>query len=382
MHDRFDTTVYSVFGSVNYDVTDDIELDFALRYDREERDVSNLVDGPATRRSTFIDYTNSTFLATNGTPIEDGLAGSPLNPAYVDLDTGAILTSIPNRDEVFEEIEPKVSIRWDVFEEISLFASWGVGFKSGGFNNLGASETVQLFVNPSLLVNDTFKEETSSNFEVGFKSRWHGGRVSIEGAFFHSKVDNMQFFEFFVGPRGLLRVVTNIDEATILGAELGMTALVTDAITVYAAGSLIEGEIDENAHRPITVGNEVPYAPEFTINLGAQMVHPLFDDINFVARLDWRATGDTWFHTVQDDVVPAFLFGGPPADFSLTKRDTFSILDLRMGFEGSNWDVTAFINNATNTNHLEEVIPAPEFGGSFIHPGSHRAWGLEAAYRF
>lgn len=382
VHDRFDTTVYSVFGSVNYDVTDDIELDFALRYDREERDVSNLVDGPATRRSTFIDYTNSTFLATNGTPIEDGLAGSPLNPAYVDLDTGAILTSIPNRDEVFEEIEPKVSIRWDVFEEISLFASWGVGFKSGGFNNLGASETVQLFVNPSLLVNDTFKEETSSNFEVGFKSRWHGGRVSIEGAFFHSKVDNMQFFEFFVGPRGLLRVVTNIDEATILGAELGMTALVTDAITVYAAGSLIEGEIDENAHRPITVGNEVPYAPEFTINLGAQMVQPLFDDINFVARLDWRATGDTWFHTVQDDVVPAFLFGGPPADFSLTKRDTFSILDLRMGFEGSNWDVTAFINNATNTNHLEEVIPAPEFGGSFIHPGSHRAWGLEAAYRF
>ncbi len=382
VHDRFDTTVYSVFGSINYDVTDDIEVGIALRYDREERDVSNLVASPATRRSTFIDYTNSTFLATNGTPIEDGLPGSPLNPAYVDLDTGAILTTIPDRDEVFEEIEPKISVRWDMLENMSWFASWGVGFKSGGFNNLGASQTVQLFVNPNLQVNDTFDKETSSNFEVGFKSRLNGGRVSIEGAFFHTQVDDMQFFEFFVGPHGLLRVVTNIDEATIFGAEIGTNAIVTDAITVYANGSLIESEIDKNTNRPISEGNEVPYAPQFTINLGAQMVQPLFENISFVARLDWRATGDTWFHTVQDDVVPAFLFGGPPADFSQTRRDTFSILDFRFGLEGSNWDVTAFINNAFDTDHLEEVIPAPEFGGSFIHPGSRRAWGLEASYRF
>ncbi|MGD2008827.1 MAG: TonB-dependent receptor, partial [Cellvibrionales bacterium] len=37
VNDTFDTTVYAAFGSVNYDITERIELSLALRYDREER---------------------------------------------------------------------------------------------------------------------------------------------------------------------------------------------------------------------------------------------------------------------------------------------------------------------------------------------------------
>ena len=36
----------------------------------------------------------------------------------------------------------------------------------------------------------------------------------------------------------------------------------------------------------------------------------------------------------------------------------------------------------TGTSTLQEVIPAPEFGGSFIHAGTEDRFGLEATYSF
>ena len=45
--DDFTTDVYAVFGSINYDITDRMELSVAVRYDREEREVENKVPSPA-----------------------------------------------------------------------------------------------------------------------------------------------------------------------------------------------------------------------------------------------------------------------------------------------------------------------------------------------
>jgi iron complex outermembrane receptor protein len=70
------------------------------------------------------------------------------------------------------------------------------------------------------------------------------------------------------------------------------------------------------------------------------------------------------------------------ADYSLTERDTFSVLDVRIGVETDNWSVTAFADNLTNEKYLNEVIPAIEFGGSFISPGMLRRFGVEFGYKF
>jgi len=36
----------------------------------------------------------------------------------------------------------------------------------------------------------------------------------------------------------------------------------------------------------------------------------------------------------------------------------------------------------TNEEYLEEIIPAPEFGGSFIHDSYGRAYGLNVSRKF
>jgi iron complex outermembrane receptor protein len=44
--------------------------------------------------------------------------------------------------------------------------------------------------------------------------------------------------------------------------------------------------------------------------------------------------------------------------------------------------VTAWSRNLLDEEYLAEIIPAPEFGGSFIHDAPGRSYGLELRYQF
>lgn len=394
-HDQFDSRVYAIFGQLEYDINDDVELSLALRYDREKREVSSLVPFGATQSVIDLNF--------------DGVLNDPLNPALSSLinPTG----TIPDKTATFEEFQPKLSATWDVTENTTLFGSWGVGFKAGGFNNSGSAATVNIFINgfinggiginfadqlgvPLPVITDDFKKETSSAFELGFNSSLLDGRLQLNGAAYNTKVDDMQFFEFLVGTFGLLRVVSNIDEVDINGYELGATFHANNNLRFYGGANFLDSEIKANSSRPDTVGNESPYTPDHTINAGIDFDVNINDSLTFFARADAKRVGETWFHTVQTGQRPTIFmplfelgFGKDAgalgiADFSKARRDAYTTVDLRLGVRGSNWALTLFGDNLTDEKHLEEVIPAPEFGGSFDHPGSMRRYGVELTYDF
>jgi iron complex outermembrane receptor protein len=398
--DDFETTVLSGFGSINYDITDRMELSFALRYDIEDREVSNAVPSPADGYvSTNINYCGTFFeggCTLNGAP----LGGTPWNPAFIDLSTGAVSARVADRSEEFDAIQPKVSLTYDLSENTTLFGSWGVGFKTGGFNNLGGTETISLFlVNPDGLPvapPEIYEEETSSSFEVGFRSTLLDGNLQLNAAAYHTEVDDMQFFEFYVGPFGLLRTVEGIDEVTIQGFEVGASWQMTDGLRLDAGYSTIDGEIDAMTVRPYVAGNDVPNAPEFTANL-ALTWDQNFGDLNVMARIEYAYQGDVFYHVVQGsdlDVpksydfeglpyeVPAVLFGGLATSYSKTKVDAYGITNLRVGIGGDRWTVTAFARNLFDEEYVGEVIMAPEFGGAFVTPGTYRTAGVEFQWDF
>jgi iron complex outermembrane receptor protein len=396
VYDKMETSVYSVFGSVNYDVSDTIELSFALRYDREERDIESLVPAPSEQISTRIDYCNKALGAVPVSYITGGctlnglpLAGTPLNPAYFsDIENGVVVDSIAPRSKTFSEVQPKISITWDATDYTTVFGSWGVGFKTGGFNNLGMTELVDLFLVDQgadlVAPPEVYEKETSSAFEVGFNTTLADGRLNVNGAIFHTEVDDMQFFEFFVGPFGLSRVVENIDEVTLKGFELGAAYQITDELSLVGGYSAIDSEIDKNTIRPYTKGNDVPNAADFTANAALQYVQDI-DGLEFTARLEYAYQGDMWFHTVQDDLVPATLFKGfgvGDADFSKTQVDGYGITNLRFGLSSETWKVAVFARNLLDEDYVAEVITAAEFGGAFIHPGAARTAGVELQYNF
>lgn len=103
-------------------------------------------------------------------------------------------------------------------------------------------------------------------------------------------------------------------------------------------------------------------------------------------RVDWSYVDDMWFHTLQAEEVPTVwqVFFGPGlnSNMSKAKRDSFSTVNAKMSFSNDNWVFTLWGRNLTDDDHLQEVIPSPEFGGSFVHPPPLRSYGVEATYRF
>ncbi len=380
IHDQFDSDVYAAFGQIAYDITDTFEAAFALRYDREERDAKSLVPTVAEgATSQFIDcgLGNPAF----SDPINPGLCPD-VNPSG----------EFTGRSKTFDEWQPKVSLTWDILPDLTAYTSFGVGFKSGGFNGQGSQATVDKYINsiPGITsgdfspvgIEDQYREETSTSFELGFKSTI-GPNLRYEGAYYHVEVDDMQFFEFVVGPFGLMRLVENIDEVTMDGVEISGMWSPTDWLNVFAGYNWIDSEIDKNAVRPDTVGNESPYTPEWTANFGGDISVPITPKLNLIGSVDLSGIGDTWFHSVQNQERPTGASAANTnADYTIAKRKDYWLVNARIGFGSDNWSVVAFGRNIGDKKWLQEVIPAPEFGGSFVQPGTLSRYGIEMTYQF
>lgn len=373
--DQFDTDVFAVFGSVDYDLSDTLTLSAALRYDREERDVTNKVDPNARNQ----------YLRGGGQPLNVGLDFGP----------------IEDESETFSQVQPKISLAWVPSDEWTVFGNWGIGFKSGGFNNSGSAATIEGSFNIPLIgagldIPDQFDKETSSAFEAGVKGVLWDGRLTLDAAAYYSDVEDMQFFEFFAGPFGILRVVSNIDEVEIMGAEAAFSLSATDYWSVFGSVNVNDSEIKKNSARPGTEGGKSPYTSDYTANIGTQLTFPMGSGLELSFRADYRMVGPTWFSTVQENNVPTqnvFLFLGFGLDvptsqflgqgnFANTEREAYEVLNLRATLRSDNWRVTAFANNALDEEFLAEVIPAPEFGGSFFSPGPQARYGVEVGFDF
>jgi len=375
--DKFDTSVIAAFGEVSFDMGDSSELSLALRWDQEDRKVRNQVPN-----------VNSSGLNIN--------AIGPINPAFIANPTG-----IPNRSETFDQLQPKVSWRWAASDDVNVYASWGIGFRSGGFNSVGSEDLLNLWFNSGfggagevvqagLTIKDEYDKEVSSSFELGVKTQFANNRFQLNAAIFSTDVDDNQFFEFFAGPFGLLRVVTTIDETTIQGVEADFNWLVSDSFSLFGGVGFLDSEIKKNINRPLSEGNDVPQAPEETYNLGAQLELPMGSSMNFYARVDYQHVGKMWFHTLQGESTPTIwqafptldFLGDRSQDFSRTQRDAYDTVNLRIGLEGERWTATLWGRNITDEDYLEEVIPAAEFGGSFIHPATTATYGADVSVRF
>jgi iron complex outermembrane receptor protein len=396
--DDLTSRVTAAFGQVAYDVAPGVELALALRYDEEKREVENNVP-------------TCTAPGTSG-PCRAQTAGflggsNPyINPAYT-ANPQLAINGIPSREKTFSQLQPKLSVNWKLSEDFSTYASYGYGFRSGGFNSTGSAATIAAAYGGLCLgtsqpglqppactpsstfnitdVNDDYKKELSKSAELGFKSFLADRSVQLNGAIFYTKVDDMQFFNFFAGTFGLLRVVTNLDEVTLKGGELDARWKINNTFTVFAAGAYVDGNIDEYTGRPYTKGNEVPYAPKYTGAAGVDVTVPVGSgDLAIVGRVDATFVGETWFHPVQDETVPNLFgyFGFGQGTFDKMKRDAYATFNARVGLQADNWGVTVWGRNLSDKEYLAEIIPAPEFGGAFIHDAPGRSYGLDLTYRF
>lgn len=421
-NDRFRNKVWAIFGNASYRIIRQLEAGLALRYDREQQEVSNRVGTGAQAFSQTPCY-------AQGSGCTAATAQQPyINPAYT-IDPALAITGIPNRSKTFSQLEPRFTLTWKIRPEVSVYGSYGIGFRSGGFNSTGDAATVLngfgalRYVHngqpvpsmPSLPVasigtcangqldavvynsqgvatptcgaaptfpngvSDTFKKEVSKAGEIGFKAELLHHSLYVSGDVYLTKVDNMQIFNFFAGPFGLLRVVTNIDRSTLKGVEGAVRWQATHYFSLFAGIGTVDSRIDRYTGRPYTVGNSIPYAPKYTADAGADLKVPVSRNWAMFAHADMSAVGKTWFGPVQDNQVQTLF--GVPGDFSKTYRDPYQLFNARLGMQSAHWSVSLWGRNLGDKKFLAEVIPAPEFGGSFIFAGNGRSYGIQVGFR-
>jgi iron complex outermembrane receptor protein len=366
-NDRFTNYALGVFGSADYDIAPQLTLSTGLRYDVEWRKDTSLV------------------LTGNVQDFINVKAGGPANGTFYPLNPGLLAdpNGPPAKSATFSQPQPKISLRYTPIAALTLYSSFGIGFKSGGFNRAGTQATIENIAaatGSDLTIGDSYNKEVSYAFEIGAKGQLFDRRVSYQLAAYHTIVNNMQYAEFFTNNQGQIRVVSNIDLVSLSGVEIGLQVKVADWLSLTGGGNITGSRIDKNFVRPETVGNKSPYTPDYTAEIGARLTKSVGSGLNLIGNVTTNFTGPTWFSTVQNNFVPTIF--GADGYYGKSQRAAFTTTDLRIGVSSARFELIAFARNLFKEKYLTEVSPAPEFGGSFVSQGPGRLFGGELTVRF
>src|SRR5688572_25817979 len=326
--DSQDNFAWAVFGNVDVDLTDTLELSTALRYDRDHR--KNTTETPA----EFIPAP---------------LVGIAF-PGQV-------------RTHTWDDLQPKVTLRHKPTRDSTLYIGYSRGFRSGGFNQTGVGAA------GIAGVNDLFDAETADTYEGGAKAEFLDGRLGANVSIFHTRAKGSYFFVF--DPNTSTQNLGNLDRVDYTGAEFEVRGRILEGFDGYVGVGLTDSDIKESRRAASDVGNEAPLVSRYTTNVGLQYRHSVGSALSAFVRSDVEVIGPTWFY---------------PDNF--TERDPLTLLNVRLGVDHRAWSATVWAKNLTDKDYNAEWSPGPMFfpnpgyTNNFVFKAMPRRWGVDLNYRF
>lgn len=159
----------------------------------------------------------------------------------------------------FNSFQPKVSLGYQLTDQVRLYGLISEGYKAGGFNHAVSFAADAL----------PYKPETAWNYEVGARTSLFGGLLTLSTALYHIDSRDKQIY---VGPVGM-QVIRNAGEARSQGIEVEATLKPTDRLSLTANAGFGRSEFT-NFVDPLSgvnyTGNRVPFAPDVTANLSGR----------------------------------------------------------------------------------------------------------------
>ena len=203
------------------------------------------------------------FLGGNRGIPYDPAAGDPIPPLF---DPQAY-------NGKWDEVTPKVGIRYQPSDDLMLYGSYSEGFKSGGFFGRQANFNIDPSYDPEFV----------ENYEIGMKSSLLEGRLILNSAVFISKYKDKQ--ESILIPVNLANVATVVRNAAVLdmtGAELEFMVQITPAWLLRGTYGFIDAEFDSyladiNGDQVVTdnSGLTTRNTPKHTLGLTTTYTIPL-----------------------------------------------------------------------------------------------------------
>ena len=280
---------FAVFSDIVWRITDRLELNAGVRYADEDVD-SNVV----------IDFTASVI----GLDIDE-------------VGSGTIGDS---------NVSPTLALRYDITDDVSVYARYAEGFRAGGFPVAPAT----------VATNIPFNSESSENIELGIKGSLADNRFQFDLSAFEIDIEDQQLTTLvFINndPNLPVASVDNAGKSQSRGFEANFIARLTDQFEIGGSYGYVDAEYQEyidtvGADRS---GERFPFVPEQTYSVSAAYSIPMNNaGLDLVAK--YRHVGD--------------ILSGSGVDIDLQfDVDSYDVVDLAARYRRENWAVELFIDN-------------------------------------
>ncbi len=337
-----ETKSYAIFGDFDLELTDQLRLSVGARYSKDEKE-----------------YTRSIFAGPGP------------------------LLALSNEDD-WAQFTPRVSIDYRFTDDILGYASYARGYRSGGFNGRANSPS-------SVAV--SFNPETVDSFEIGAKTQFADGRVTLNVAGFYTKYNDKQEDVVQATPPGSPNpqetVTLNAANASILGAEFDMRAELFEGFTITSSLGLLDAKyddffIDVNLDGVQDPGEDASdrdlrRAPDVSFSVAAnyELLFGSNSTLNFNARYSTTSSYQTTI------VAAAGNFGqNDPRGLHQSQDDLSASITYKHSFDDdSNMYVRVFGRNLTDNRGLGSALPVAGLFtfGTGISP---RQYGVTVGFDF
>jgi iron complex outermembrane receptor protein len=270
------------------------------------------------------------------------------------LESGLLAGANSFGSEVDKPVTPRAAITFRQNKDLTWYVQAAKGFRVGGPNTTAGNDA-------SLV---SYRPDSLWNYELGNKVRLLDGTLSLDTSAYDIEWSDMQVglvtpegFNF-IGNGGKARIYGLEEEITWRAArwlEVGGTVSVDHAATTSAAPSISRvsfgafgpaPDLEPNAATTngVLSGYRLPGSPELQGSLYGEAQFPVFNYEAFV-RLSGQYVGSAF----TDFDSQGLEFGG------------YAIGNLRAGVKFPHFDVTAFVNNFTNSSALASAQDLSQF---------------------
>ncbi len=353
--DRFRqvATTWALFTDNTLSITDDWDLTAGFRYtvDRKRLDSTISTSSGACRLSiSAFPALVGAVGAARAAPVVGGMC-LPWANELLDARSGR---------QAATEREGSGSIKtsYRVTPSVMTYASYGRGYKAGGYNFDRPSATLAVGAAGLALniANTTrFAAETSNAFELGAKTQWFERRLTLNLALFHQTYSNFQLNTFL----GTSFIVESIPRVRSQGADLdvayvtpieglklqgGLTYALTEYGTFGAADLTDPGRFAGLNRLP---GARISFAPLWSASGTVSYDTPLGSS-GLIGGASLSTKYNSRYNT-GSDLAPQ------------KNQPAFALFNIKtvLGAADQSWAIEAWSLNLTNRNYIQAAFNSP-----------------------
>ena len=337
---------WALFFEGDYDLTDRWTLTAGLRYTEDDK--------TSTQRGV----------------VPCGQDPSSFPSAYQDVLAACatdFFTPISN-SETWEELTPKLALRYALDDDSMLYGLYSVGYRAGGFN--GRVDSIETSVTP-------YDPETVDNLELGYRSSWADNTVVFNATLFHMQYEDKQEEIQQPSPTsgtGQVTRVVNASEATIQGAEFELTWLAAEGLKLRANLGLLDAEYDNFDVDIGTPGN--PNIQDFS-NLDIRRAPDITFGLSADYHWEWGPGAARLWTSLRFMDEHEVDFANKPE----LSNDAQTLVDASFTYEWDQWYASLFGRNLTDEDGYQIGFDVAGLW-SYAVPRTPRTWGVEVGLRF